>query len=781
MDQNSTTKKIESEAGGNSPSYSNPSADRKRARRRRPRDKDADEISFRNIAFLLFLPAVFVYFELVLRLFHFGSLGSGFFGFAVFFAVSAGLFWGVICSLFSQKVNYVLTLVVLGLHTLLFGVQIVYVKFFKTFLDFGTLGVGGEIYHFWRETLGAIWSRTAALIFLFVPFVLFAIFGRRKFRVPTLKWGTKAVGLALALLLFLGGRMFVGLDSGPDGSLYHYRDNFDVSDSVSRFGLITAFRLDTQNTLKRSLGIVVDDVEELTTGAAQTTFDIAQLFGTTKPLTTTAPGSQSGTQQESTSGEGTSGGSTGLVTDPATTVELTTEAPPPPLDTSPNVLDIDFDKLIANASTTALKNAHTWFSTREPTNKNEYTGLFKGKNLIVMTVEAWAPAAISKELTPTLWKMKNEGFVFENYFCSMWGGSTATGEYACITGNFYNNASCLEKSADTYEPFTLGNMLKKQGYVCNGFHNWTATYYSRDKAHPNFGYVWHGTTNVSKGDYPGTNGWNVTFSRAWPTSDFELAKNTLSYLNTDNGPFHIYYMTVSGHPYHTGNRQATKHKAEALAAGLPYTDNGAILYVSAEYEVELMVSALIEDLEKKGLLEDTVFVMAPDHYPYSVSDDDAKTVTALSQLYGIPESGIFNNMELYRAPLIIWSASMKQPVKVSKVCSAPDILPTVLNLFGLEYDSRLIMGQDILSTKEGFAILNMSAANSDMSFYNWLCDYGFYNNKDKKFYPFEGVTVDETALKNSGYISYHNQLVTDMYKDSKYILDQDYYRKVFSP
>lgn len=785
MDQNSNTKKFEGPGAGRQQPVSAPApeTDRKRARRRRPKDKDRDEINFRNVAFLLFFPVVFIYFETVLRFSAYGAISWGPFAFMVFFAASAGLFWSVICSLFTPLVNYIVTLCVLGAHTLLFGIQIVYVKFFKTFLNWGTLSVGGQIYQFWRETLKAIWNRAFVILLLIIPVVLFAIFGRRKLRVPTMKWVTKAAGLALALLLFLGARMFIGLDSGIDGSLYHYRDNFDVSESVSRFGLITAFRLDTQNSVKNALGIRADDVEELTTGGESTTFDIDQLFGTTKRQTTEGPSptTEGGTSAVSP-GTGT-GSSTGEQT-PAPTDPVTTAEPPRPLDTSPNVLDIDFDALIANASTTAEKNAHVWFSSREPTLRNEYTGLFEGKNLIVMTVEAWAPAAISEKFTPTLWKMKNEGFVFENYFCSMWGGSTATGEYACITGDFYNDASCLRKSANTYQPFALGNMLKSKGYTCLGFHDWSYNYYDRNLSHPNFGYTWHGydTKNKVNNRLKGTGGWDVEVLYAWPMSDLELANLTVSYIPEAGGdPFHIYYMTVSGHPNQTfgGNYQARKHKVDVMSAGLPYTNEYALSYCAAEYEVELMVSRLIEELEAKGQLENTVFVMAPDHYPYDICGDDTKNVEALSQLYGIPTDGIFGNYNLYRAPLIIWCPSMENPVHVSKVCSAPDILPTVLNLFGLDYDSRLIIGQDILSTKEGFAILNMSNSGSIASNYNWLCDYGFYSNKDKKFYPFDGVTVDQAALKASGYITYHSQLVTDMYKYSKYILDQGYYRKVF--
>ena len=434
------------------------------------------------------------------------------------------------------------------------------------------------------------------------------------------------------------------------------------------------------------------------------------------------------------------------------------------------MLDIDFDALIAGTTNKELQNAHKYFQNRTPSKKNAYTGLFEGKNVIIMTVEAWAPAAINEKLTPTLWKMKNEGFVFENYYCSCWGGSTATGEYAVMSGNFYTSTKCLAYSADTLMKFAPGNMFGAAGYECYAFHNHTYTYYSRDKSHPNMGYKWFGIGNWDK---------SSLFTDQWPMSDRELAVNTLDYITADK-PFHIYYMTVSGHANMTwgGNANARKHRAEVLAAGLGYTNENALSYIAAQYEVELMVKTLVEDLDRKGILEDTVFVMAPDHYPYQITEDANQTYAALSELYGIPltsnPSDIEGNFDLYRAPLIIWSASMKKPVKVSKVCSAIDIMPTVYNLFGLDYDSRLITGQDILSDTPGLVPLN---CNGQGGSWHWITDYGSYNTKTRKFTPAPGVTVSGDQLQS--YIKSTNAAINSLQKYSKYILDKDYYRKVF--
>jgi len=745
--------------------------------RRRPEDKDPEVKQFNNWLQFIFFPIAFVYLEFVLHIAFYGMLSGTFFAYSVLFSFSAGIIVALIGSLFeNHKINYIISLVILGVVTVYFGMQLVYCKFSHDFIYWSLLEVGRQIALFWRETLVVIFDNLFTIFLMLIPFVLYLIFGRKTFKILPMSWPKRIAGLCLAAVLFFGGIGFAKAHTGVFEDGYYYGSGFGMTDATGRFGLLTALRLDTKYYLFGNNNTPPDVV----TGGEETTYDYNELFGTT-----TGSASTSSPEPGTTSG--------GVQTDPSgSTIEITTEEPPKPVDTSPNVLNIDWDSLIASASgNKTLQNAHTWFSTRTPTNKNEYTGMFEGKNLIFITVESWAPAAINQTLTPTLYKMMHEGFVFENYFCSNWGGSTNTGEYANITGNFYNELA-LWRSSNTYQPFTLGNQLKGQGYKCYAFHNGEYTYYGREDSHPNYGYEWYGIKSLTVKPLVGSSGWNVTFDSGWPCSDKQLADNSLSFIPSDGSPFHLYYMTISGHPHQTfdGNRQSVRHKSEVMALNLGYTNEYALSYLAAQYEVELMVNSLIEELDKKGILEDTVFVMCPDHYPYDITGNDDKNSLALSELYGIPTDNIFINYNLYRAPLIIWSASMKSPVKVTKVCSAIDVLPTVLNLFGLKYDSRLIMGHDILSTAEGFVILNMSNGTGAVGTnYNWITDYGFYNNSTKTFTPFEGVTVNTEALNTSGYIANHTALVNQMYTYSKYILYSsnkndaskyiNYYRKVF--
>ena len=771
---------------------------RRNAPRRAPYDKDQGELMTRNLVFLCGFVLVILYLELVFRIARGGSVFNRSFAYAVMFSFSAGLLLSILCSFFSEKVNYILTLIVISFLGVYYCVQLVYCNFFQTAFCWAQLASAGDATQFIGNTMTEIFKALPVIILLLAPAILYGIFGRKQIRVGSMNWTVRIVGAILCVLFFVGGVGFVNTHPDPLDDKYYYSSAFSMDESMNRFGVLTAMRLDTKNILglykyeEISVDTMPDPVNpsgtsaepaETTLPAVVTSEDGTRFISFIDPIYTEIEH----TYEVKKGADGKLYVDAEDKTGKPVTVKLKENADgsltvdgydPFAVDTSPNVMDIDFESLIAKSSGT-LQKAHTWFSQRTPTNKNAYTGMFEGKNLIFITVESWAPAAINPTLTPTLYKMKTEGFVFDNYYCSLWGGSTATGEYANITGNFYNNSNCLKKSGSTLEKFTLGNVLSASGYDCYAFHNWTATYYSRDISHPNFGYKYYGTVYQAKGNYPGTKGWDVSFSRAWPLSDFELANNTLSYISADK-PFHLYYMTVSGHPYQTfgGNSQANKHRIDVNAANLPYTETNALSFVASQYEVELMVARLCEELEAKGVLQDTVFVMAPDHFPYQISEDKEANIRTLAQLYNLSTDNIYSNPDLYKAPLIIWSPSMKRPIEVKKVCSAIDILPTVLNLFGAEYDSRLIIGHDILSDCDGFVPLNMSNADANVSSSNnWISDYGVYISGSKVFTPTAGSGFDGT--KTQQYIDYGCATLANMRTYSFYILENNYYAKVF--
>ena len=224
------------------------------------------------------------------------------------------------------------------------------------------------------------------------------------------------------------------------------------------------------------------------------------------------------------------------------------------------------------------------------------------------------------------------------------------------------------------------------------------------------------------------------------------------YINNDK--FLAYYMTVSGHLNYTKSGNAMVYRNWDAVKDLPYSDK-AKSYLAANIELDKAVGRILDELEKTGKLEDTVIVISGDHYPYGLTLDEINELSTYER---------DDTLEKYRMPLLIWSGSMEEPIKVEKLGSSLDILPTVLNLFGVEFDSRLLMGRDILSDSDPLVIF------SDRSF---ITDKGKYNAVTEKFIANDGIKIEDAYIKEI------NNIIYKKFEISRLILENDYYRKVF--
>lgn len=411
-----------------------------------------------------------------------------------------------------------------------------------------------------------------------------------------------------------------------------------------------------------------------------------------------------------------------------------------------NITYIDFDKLIKNEEDNTIKEMHEYFSSQEASKKNKYTGMFKDKNLIVLVGESFSSLAIREDLTPNLYKLYKEGFQFDNFYTPIFPVSTADGEYITDTSLIPKEGVwSFLRVAGNYMPYSYANVFEKQGYSSNAYHNHTATYYERDKYIETMGYNSYLAVGTGLEDRMDTSN--------WPNSDYEMVKTTVNdYIN--NEKFMAYYMTVSGHMNYTKIGNMMVYRNWDQVKDLPYS-NKARGYLAANIELDKAVGELLSRLEQAGKLEDTVIVISGDHYPYGL------TLGEINELSTFERDDKF---EKFRMPFLIWSGSMKGPIKVEKIGSSLDVLPTVLNLFGAEFDSRLLMGRDILSDSDPIVIF------SDRSF---ITDKGRYNSLTEQFTPNEGVTVEE------GYVDKINTIIYKKYQMSRLILENDYYKHVF--
>ena len=669
---------------------------------------------------ILFFPLAILYHELLLRAF---DGGSDFFTTALsrifLFSMAAGLAIFLVLDLLPwRRAARIAATVLLALGTVVLCVERGCRSMFGLYYGLGFMGgmAGDVVGNFGSTVWSVILSIIPFILLALVPLVAFCLL-RSAIVYDEGQSGTVRIMLAAVLVVC---QLAGSLTSSLGGAKSYYTYEFTANTAVPQFGLVTMLRLEIQYAI----------------------------FGTPEaPLPVIDPGIL-----PSESADPSDGGS-----------ETPSETP---VVYGYNTLDIDFDALAAGTSDSTLQALHQYLGGLTPSQQNEYTGMFEGKNLILITAEAFSPYVISEELTPTLYRLTHEGFVFNNYYQPNWTQSTSGGEFAVMTGiipNWFGNLTAFNASADKNMATALGWQFRELGYNVPAWHDNEYTYYNRDETHPNLGY-----------DYQGIGNGLVLATNQWPNSDLEMMQATVDgYISdyVENGtPFHAYYMTVSGHCNYNwgGNAMARKHQAEAQAA-YPDASETVQAYIACNLELEAAMTYLVEQLEEAGIADDTLIVLTADHYPYQMAAGD---VDYYNELRGFTDTE--RDTSRYRNTLIMWSAAIEEPVEVDTPCSSIDIVPTLCNLFGLDYDSRLYSGRDVFATN--YEADQASTCMPLVIFANtgfgnsWITAAGTYEASTGTFTPNEGITVDDN------YVSLVSQLVQAKYTYAKQMIQQDYYQ-----
>ena len=428
------------------------------------------------------------------------------------------------------------------------------------------------------------------------------------------------------------------------------------------------------------------------------------------------------------------------------------------LDLSPNTLSaINFLNLAGKTNDKTIKALCEYFARDKGTKKNDYTGLFEGYNLIYICAEAFCNLALDETVTPTLYKLAHEGIVLNNFYNS-YHNITTNGEYSLLTGLWPDTSrdagsgarnGSFPRSASRLMPFGLGTMFNEQcGTTSRAYHNYLGYYYGRNKSWPNLGF----TCKFMRD--------GMEFTTNWPASDYEMMQQSIpDYINEDC--FCAYYMTFSGHGPYNGDNVMRNRNIDTVKELLGDRElrPGAQSYLACNYEFDKAMAYLLEELEKAGKLENTVIVICGDHYPYNLNYPDRDNLAG---------KALENTIEMYKSSAIIWCGMLKDPIYVDDCCCNIDIFPTILNLFGLEYDSRLIMGRDIFADTEHFAMLyNKCIITNEMQ----------YNAKTGKVTWAEGNTMTEAERK--AYLDKYKNLATTRYSTSLKMESTDFYRFVW--
>ena len=392
------------------------------------------------------------------------------------------------------------------------------------------------------------------------------------------------------------------------------------------------------------------------------------------------------------------------------------------------------------------------YSKEEIYETNKYTGKYKDNNLIIIQLEGIDDWLITEEDTPTLYKMINNSINFTNHYSYYnGGGSTFNSEFAVNTGfitplSYTQNAYTFNKN--TF-PYSLANLFKNQGYSVNAFHMNTSEYYSRGANYKNWGYDnYYGLIDLG------------TYKDDSYVLDRELILNeTFKEKMFESEKFVDYIITFTNHmPFSVEKGNCRKLVTEDILKenNLEEIPKDYVYPELTEEdcsrrqakETDYMIELLMQELETRSLLDNTTIVVFTDHYLYTLSDQ--------SILNNYKET---NNNLINHTPFFIWTNN-KDKKEVKEVTSQLNVLPTILNLFGIEYNQNYYIGTDALNPNyQGMVFF------SDYSWYdgNVYVDGGIVTNNKE---------INEISLEDKNY--YINYLI----KKNDLTLKYNYFKQI---
>ena len=618
-----------------------------------------------------------IYLEIIYKSFVLNNLLSLNTISVIFFSLIWILILFIFTSLFKERINKILAIIILSFLIILTLAQIVYFNIYNSIFSFFSLTTGtGQVLQFGKIIIDVIFRIWYVFLIVIIPFILFLKFNNKFFSYKRISLKNASISLVSMVFVLFGLVVYININSVINKLIY---STYSSILTINKTGLLTMEIIDTYRYF---FGF-----EEKMNYKEKYIIDDNELY---------------------------------------------------------NVYNINFDELINRESNERIKLLYNYFDSVKPTKKNEYTGLFKNKNLILITAESFDTIAIDKDITPTLYKLSTNGVKFENYYQPIYPISTSDGEYMILMSLIPQEGTwSFSKTSNLNMKYAIGNMFKNYDYLTYAFHNHDYNFYNRSKSHTNIGFNFIGCGNGLE---------EIMNCNNWPSSDYEMIESTIDYYIDSNKPFLTYYMTVSGHLNYDFNSNDMVIKNKKEVENLDYS-NSIKSYYATHIELDKALELLINELERKNILDDTLIIISPDHYPYGLNT---------KQLNEVSEYNKCDKFEKFHTSLIMYNPKLENIV-IEDTISSLDILPTIYNLFGIEYDSRFYVGKDIFSDDDHIVIF------SDRS---WITNKGKYDSIKNKFIS----NSDEEV--NKEYIDMINEIVSDKFSVSSTILDTNFYERV---
>lgn len=390
---------------------------------------------------------------------------------------------------------------------------------------------------------------------------------------------------------------------------------------------------------------------------------------------------------------------------------------------------------------------------------NEYSGMFEGKNVLVIHAESLQDVALDRtfngqEVTPNLNKMKEEGIFFSNFYSQVSVGTSSDTELTFTTSLMpTQNGTAFVSYFDRYYNSILKEM-KKKGYYTFSMHANNADFWNRRAMHESLGY----DKFYSKETYSVSNEETIGLGlsdKAFFTQSIEKLKK----IKEEKEKYYGLLITLSNHtPFSDvdkyGEFPVDLKETETLPDGTtqdvvyPYMEGTKLgNYFKSVHYADEALGEFFTKAEEAGLLDNTVVVIYGDHDARLPKNDYVRMLNYDKTTDGILDEEAENYQEFNsyhyelnrKVPLIIWTKDNQKKAQIDNVMGMYDVMPTLGNMLG--FYNKYALGHDIMEQEENNIVVFPNG--------NWLTNKVYYNSQKGEYMSLKEEVISEDYIKEN--------------------------------
>ncbi len=426
------------------------------------------------------------------------------------------------------------------------------------------------------------------------------------------------------------------------------------------------------------------------------------------------------------------------------------------------------DELVKGEDNKKYDTLNKYFASQNITGYNDYTGMFEGKNVIVILMESVNDGIINEKYFPNFMKLYNEGWHFNNNYSPRNSCATGNNEFSAMTSlySIYNTCTSNTYKKNTYFE-AIFNLFNNKGYTTTSMHDYYDWYYARNTIH----------TNMGSGKYYNANALKIKASNTYGewASDSEFMEKAMDILLSQDmdKPFMTWFTTVTPHtPYTVPSPYGDLYKEIFIKDNY---NTAVSRYLSKVKVTDDALGIMLDRLEAAGILDDTLIVLLADHQPYSLGKGNVSTFLDYD----------LDDYEIDRTPLVIYNSKMVAK-SFDMYTSYINLLPTLANLLNLDYDPRLYMGSDVLDDSyKSLVVFADGSWKNEIAYYNAAKSkikyYGDETYTDEEIKEINNmvnnkIEISSLAIKNN-YFNYLEEKYKEYNKDEDDEFILDYYKE----